>query len=321
MPVKHRSRFVVVAAAALIAVSALGGCSRSSSPTSAAPVSKSGKGPASGPVGGGNVAAINALLATEKPASSAVISANPVAAKIKARGTLIVGGVETAPLFALLDPSSGQITGFDADLSQLLAKYIIGKDSTKLVTVTAATREALLENHSVDTVFATYTITPARAKVVGFAGPYFEDGLGIAVRKGTTDITSPASLSGKTVVTQSGSTVPAAIKAVAPTARIQLFDTDAECLEALEQGRAAAYVLDQGILAGDALSNSQITVLPGTFDTAPYGIGVPLDEPTFKAFVNTWLKHIEADGTWAKLWKATIGTAVSGNPPAPPAVG
>jgi glutamate transport system substrate-binding protein len=188
-------------------------------------------------------------------------------------------------------------------------------------TRTSATREALLDNHSVDVVFTTYTITPAREKLVGFAGPYFDDGLGIAVRSGTTDITSPADLAGKIAVTESGSTVPSAIKAVAPTAKIQLFDNDAECLEALEQGRADAYVLDQGVLAGDAVSNPGIKVLSRTFDSQPYGIGVPLQEAAFKAFINTWLEKIEADGTWAKLWKATIGTAVSGSAPTPPTVG
>ena len=327
MPATRYVRPVSAAAATLVALAAVAGCSSSGSTTSTVPVATgstspaAAAAPAAAPAGGGNTAALNALLAAEKPASSAVIAANPIAAKIRASGTLVVGGVETAPLFALLDPSTGKITGFDADLSQLLAKYIVGKNSTKLVTVTAATREALLENHSVNTVFATYTITPARAKEVGFAGPYYEDGLGIAVKKGTTGITSPADLAGKTVVTESGSTIPQAIKAVAPTAHVLLFDTDAECVEALEQGRAAAYVLDQGVLAGDAVSNPQITVLPDTFDPQPYGIGVPLNQPSFKAFVNTWIKQIEANGTWAKLWKATIGTAVSGAVPAPPKVG
>jgi glutamate transport system substrate-binding protein len=271
--------------------------------------------------GAGNISALNALIAAEKPASAQVIAADSVAAKIKARGTLIVGGVETAPLFSLLNPATGQLSGFDADLSQLLAKYIIGANHIHLVTVTAATREALLENHSVDTVFATYTITPAREKLVGFAGPYFTDGLGIAIRKGTAGITSAASLSGKTYVTQSGSTIPDAVSAIAPKAHVLLFDTDTECVQALLQGRASAYVLDQGILAGDALHNPGMTVLASTFDQEPYGIGVPLDEPQFKAFINTWLQGLEADGTWTKLWKDTIGTAIGGPAPTPPTVG
>jgi glutamate transport system substrate-binding protein len=141
------------------------------------------------------------------------------------------------------------------------------------------------------------------------------------VRKNETGITSVADLAGKTVVTESGSTVPAAVRAKVPTAQIQLFDTNVEALQALAQGRADAYVLDQGVLAGDASKNSSVEVLPGTFTQEPYGIGLPLDEPDFTAFVDAWLRKIEADGTWAKLWQATIGTAVSGEAPTPPQIG
>jgi glutamate transport system substrate-binding protein len=317
------------AALSLAALGAVAACSSQSTPV-AAPVAKTGSSsaghsssgsPASANPGTGNVGAVNALIANEAPAPASAIAADAVAAKIRSSGTLVVGGVETAPLFSLLDPATGHVSGFDAGISQLLAKYITGKNSTKLVNVTADTREALLENHSVDVVVATYTITPARAKLVRFAGPYFEDGLGIAVRTGTTGITSAADLAGKTVVTESGSTIPTAVKAVAPTAKIQLFGTDAECVQALEQGRADAYVLDQGVLAGDALTNPGIKVLPAAFDEQPLGIGVPHNEPQFEAFVNTWLQKIESDGTWAKLWKATIGTAISGQTPVPPKVG
>jgi glutamate transport system substrate-binding protein len=313
-------------ALSLTALGAVAACSSQGTPA-AVPVAQTGpqasssaSASASANPGTGNVAAVNALIAAEAPASASVIAADSVASQIKANGTLMVGGVEIAPLFSLLDPSTGQVSGFDAGISQLLAKYITGKNSTKLVNVTSETREAVLENHSVDVVVATYTITPARAKLVRFAGPYFEDGLGIAVRSGTTDITDAADLAGKTVVTESGSIVPDAIKAAAPTAKVLLFDTDAECVQALEQGRADAYVLDQGVLAGDALTNPGIKVLPAAFDTEPLGIGVPNDEPQFEAFVNTWLKGIEANGTWTKLWKDTIGTAITGTVPAPPKV-
>jgi glutamate transport system substrate-binding protein len=322
----HSPRISLRRATAVLSLAALGAiaaCSSQSTP-SAVPVAKtgsrSGSSAAANP-GTGDIAAINSLIAAEKPASAQAIRADSVAAKIRSSGTLVVGGVETAPLFSLLDPATGKVAGFDAGIDQLLAKYITGKDSTKLVNVTAETREALLENHSVEVVVATYTITPARAKLVRFAGPYFEDGLGIAVRTGATGITSATDLAGKTVVTESGSTIPAAVKAIAPTAKILLFDTDAECLQALEQGRADAYVLDQGVLAGDALTNPGIKVLPASFDQQPLGIGVPLNEPQFEAFVNTWLKKIEADGIWAKLWNATIGTAIHGQTPVPPKVG
>lgn len=265
-------------------------------------------------------ATVDQLVAAEQPAAAALIPSGSTAAKIKAKGTLTVGGTQTAALFSLLNPTTGKVDGFDAAMSRLLAKYITGKDSTHLTNVTSQTREALLKNHSVDVVLATYTITPERAKVVAFAGPYYQDGLAIEVKKTGTAITILADLAGKTVVTESGSTAAAAVKKAAPSVKVQLFDTNTECLQALQQGRADAYVLDQGILAGNASTNPDVKVLPGTFSAEPYGIGLPLDQPDFKAFVNGWLKQIEADGTWAKVWQATVGTEVPGAVPTPPTV-
>jgi glutamate transport system substrate-binding protein len=89
----------------------------------------------------------------------------------------------------------------------------------------------------------------------------------------------------------------------------------------VQQGRADAYVIDQGILISDASTNPAVKVVGEPFSTEPYGIGLPLNDPTAKAFVNDWLRTIYADGSWAELWKATIGTVVSGDPPAPPAIG
>lgn len=288
--------------------------------TSACSSDSSGSTPAKAAAVQDDTSAIDAVIAAEQPASADAIPDGSTAAKIKARGTLIVGGTQTAALFSLLDPTTGKLQGFDAAMSQLLAKYIIGRPATKLVNVTAQTREALLKGHQVDTVFATYTITPERAKVISFAGPYYSDGLAIEVRKGTKGIASMTDLAGKTVVTESGSTIPAALKQAAPTAKIQLFDTNTECVQALRQHRADAYVLDQSILAGDAVTNPDVEVLPGTYSKEPYGIGLPLDQPDFKEFVNTWLKQVEADGTWAKVWQATVGTKVPGAVPTPPAV-
>jgi len=43
--------------------------------------------------------------------------------------------------------------------------------------------------------------------------------------------------------------------------------------------------------------------------------------PSLQQFVNDWLTKIYADGSWAKLWKATVGTVVQGDPPPPPTIG
>ncbi|MFE1852191.1 glutamate ABC transporter substrate-binding protein [Streptomyces sp. NPDC059489] len=302
---------VTLIAATMLTAACSGSASTSKVPGAPESVSK--------PAGASN--SIDRIIAAEKPADASLMPAGSTAAAIKARGTLNVGGTQTAALFSLLDPTTGKVEGFDAALSELLAKYIIGEPQTKLTNVTSATREALLKNHAVDAVFATYTVTPQREKAVNFAGPYYMDGLSIEIKSNHDTIKSLKDLAHKTVVTQSGSTAAAAIKQQAPKAKIQLFDTNTECLQALQQGRADAYVLDQGILAGNASTNSEVKVLPGTFSQEPYGIGLPLDKPDFKKFVNGWLQKIEADGTWAKIWKNTLGTQVPGPIPAPPKIG
>jgi glutamate transport system substrate-binding protein len=256
-------------------------------------------------------------------ADPGVFEANAWAKKIKDAGVLKTGGSDSGPLFSMKDPSTGKITGFDAGLAQLLSHYITGKpDGPIALTVTTVdTRETLIQNGTVDTVFATYSITPERAKKVAFAGPYYRSGNAVMVLSDTTGISSAQDLDGKKVAMQQGSTTPASLKKVAPGAIASLFPDDAQCLAALKTKRVDAYVIDQGILISNASTDPTLKVVGEPFDNDLYGVGVTRDDPNAKNFVDNWLSTIESDGTWAKLWKATIGTVVQGDAPTPPGIG
>lgn len=271
--------------------------------------------------GGNDVSAIDQVLAAAPVASASAIPAGSLMAQIKQRGTMNIGGTDAGPVFSIRDPVTGKLTGFDADLSMMLAKYIIGKPSTKLSLTTVDTREAMLQNGTVDAVFATYTITAQRAKKVDFAGPYYSSGDAIMVKKNNTTITKVSDLNGKTVATEGNSTAAVAIKKFAPRAKITLFQDDASCVAAVRQGRTDAYVLDQGILLGDATKVADVKVVGTPFTTEPYGIGVPKQHPEMKAFVNQWLQKIEAAGLWTKLYTATVGKVATGAAPKPPTIG
>jgi glutamate transport system substrate-binding protein len=305
---------LVVAAAAVTGLVA--GCGSSGS-TPAPPGA-----PAAGGSGGGSY---DSVIDSAPVADAGTVSGNAWAAAIKKQGYLRVGGTDSGPLFSMKNLTSGELTGFDAGLSQMLARYITGgssvKDLTKLTITTVDTREALLQNNTVDAVFATYTITPERAQKVDFAGPYYSSGDSIMVKKTTSGINTVNDLNGKNVVTETDSTAALDIKKSAPSAKVTLFQTDAECVAAVQQGRADAYVLDQGILISDASDNPNVKVVGQPFTQEPYGIGLPKQTPAAKQFVNAWLQKIYADGEWAKLWKATIGTIVPGDAPKPPTVG
>ena len=317
-------RVLTMTAAVAVAAVTLTACADPAPSTTSAPAATGAAGGSAAPSSSGGAidqAAYDAVLNGGPVADAAAVEANAWAKAIKERGVLNTGGSQTGPLFSLLDPVSGQVVGFDAGLAQLLSRYIMGEQNIQLTVTTVDTRETLIQNGTVDTVFATYSITPARAEKIAFAGPYFQSGAAIAVRKDNTDITTVADLAGKNVTTQEGSTSQTALAEQAPTATVLPFADDAACQAALTQGRADAYVIDQSSLIRDALTNPAIKVVGEPFTEDFYGIGVTRDDPAAKEFVNTWLQQIYDDGTWAKLWKATVGTVVAGEAPTPPTIG
>ena len=270
-------------------------------------------------VPGGTPSAIDQLVA--KAPVAANVPAGSTMARIKERGELLIGGSLDAPLLSLQNPGTGELTGFDADLGKLLAKYLTGEPKTKLVTSTSETREPLLANGTVDVILQTYTITPQRAERVAFAGPYYESGQTVAVRRGTTGIAKPADLAGRKVVVGANTPAIAAVKAAAPTAELVEFGSDPECLTALRQGRGEAYVQDQALLIADASQDNELEIVGEPFTKDPYGIGIKHGDEQFKQFVNDWLREIQKSGLWQDVWRNSIGTVVSGPPPSPPAIG
>ena len=268
--------------------------------------------------------AFDALIAAGPIADEADIAASAWATAVKEAGILKVGGTRTSFLFSQLDETDDGLRGFDAGLYQLLARYILG-DETKfeLTQVTSSTRESVLQSAQVDAVFATYSITPSRQEVISFAGPYYTSQQAVLVKAGNEEITGIDSLAGKIVATQSGSTGPVILAEFAPDAIVQEFETDIEARAAVELGRADAYVTDYTLILNSIVKNPGLYAVAGDVfgPVDPYGIGLPLNSDGV-AFVNAFLEKIEADGTWAQLWKISLGDRTGiDTAPAAPAIG
>ena len=272
------------------------GAQAPSSSSSSSKSSSSSTATASGAI---DADAYDKLIDAGEVADDATIEANQWASAVKKAGVLKVGGTKTSQLFSLQSPDDNKVRGFDAGLSQLLARYILGKANTELSVVDSSTRETVLTNGTVNAVFATYSITDERKQKIDFAGPYYVSQQGILVAEDNDDIKSVKDLSGK-----------------------KEFQTDSELVQALTQGRIDAYVVDQTLVLGDVSKNpGKVKSVGDPFGPSdPYGIGLPKDSDAAK-FVNAWLKKIEEDGTWAKLWKVSIGdrTGVT-KTPEPPAI-
>ena len=267
----------------------------------------------------------NTVINSGPVAADDAVAASTWASAIKEAGVLKTGGTKTAPVFSLEDATTGEVSGFDTAIGQVLARYIIGgSDDARtlldITQVTSDTRETVLGNGSVQAVIATYTITPERAKKIDFAGPYYSSGQAVLVRADESKITGVSDLAGVKVAVQSGSSSITALQQAAPQAEQTPFNDHNTCLSALETKQVDAYVVDESLLLSAMQGSEAFKIVGEPFTQDPYGIGLPQGSDA-KAFVNAFLKKIYDDGTWEKIWQATIGVITGGEAPKPPAIG
>jgi glutamate transport system substrate-binding protein len=178
-------------------------------------------------------------------------------AGLVSNGKLTIGIKFDQPHLGFKDGAS--YTGFDVDVATYVAEKLgFTADQIVWVEAVSAQRETLLQNHQVDMIFATYSITDARKEKVEFAGPYFVAGQDLLVRTGTTDITGPESLnSGKKLCSVAGSTPAQKIKdSYASDVQLIEFKTYSECVQALLAEKVDAVTTDDIILAGLAAATN-----------------------------------------------------------------
>ncbi|MEH0936756.1 glutamate ABC transporter substrate-binding protein [Micromonospora psammae] len=218
---------------------------------------------------------------------------------------------------------SGKPEGFDVEVAKILAKELgISEDKIEWVETPSKVREDKIVDGSVDLVAATYTINDKRKERIAFAGPYYEAGQNILVKKSETAITGPDSFKDgtKKVCSVTGSTPAETIKQYVKDVATQLvlFDTYDKCRDALKGGQVDAVTTDNVILLGYIAKDEASFKLAGdNFTKEPYGIGVKKEDTAFRTFINDTLEKAIADGRWKKAWDDTAGKfgAELGTPP------
>ncbi len=119
------------------------------------------------------------------------------------RGTLQVGVKNAVIGFGYEDPLTGEYTGMEIDLANIIAaKLGVGIEYTA---VTPATRTELLDSRDLDCVLATFTVTDERKESWDFTTAYYVDHVTVLVED-SSGITDLAGLVGATIGVSSGST-------------------------------------------------------------------------------------------------------------------
>lgn len=257
-----------------------------------------------------------------EPSVEAEVSfeAGTTMAKLNEQGTIKIGVKFDQPGLAYKDPASGSDVpvGFDASMGELVAaKLGIEADKIEWVETVTKNREPFAKDGTVDIVVASFTINDERRANIGMAGPYYETGQQLLVKKDNETIKGPEDVKGKTVCSATGST---SIKRIeedfgavpAPAA------TYSECIQAMLNGSVEAVTTDGSILMGYAAQDpDKLKVVGDVFSSEPYGIGFKHGDVEFCKFLNKVIEDAVEDGTWEKMFDDTLGKSGAEAPDAP----
>ena len=232
--------------------------------------------------------------------------------KVKETGTVTMGVRDSSVPFSYLDDKQ-QPVGFAIDVclkvvDAVKARLAMPGLKVVMTPVTSATRIPLLANGTIDLECGSTTNNAARQQQVAFSNTYFLTASKF-VSKAAAGITGIDGLKGKTVVSTSGTTnivqLNAANTARALNLNILTAKDHAESFLLMETGRAAAFVMDDVLLASLVASSKEPSAYRISDDAfsqpEPYAIMLRKDDPQFKTLV---------DATTAALFRSPEGTAL-----------
>ncbi|WP_163507626.1 glutamate ABC transporter substrate-binding protein [Fodinicola acaciae] len=294
-------KLLVPVAVAVAGALALTGCGKTGSPTG----------------GGAPSADVTVPVAT-----NVKVDGSKTFQAMTSRGKVIIGVKEDQPNLGYKDPTTGKYSGFDIYIANAIAaKLGFGPDKIQYQPIPSANREQALTNGQVDYYVGTYTINDKRKKQVSFAGPYYVAGQDLLVRADDTSITGPETIKGKVVCSVTGSTPIQNIKEHKDKygAETREFEKYSQCVDALLNKQVDAVTTDDAILKGYAAQQpGKLKVIGKPFSKEPYGVGIALSDSALRGKINDILDGLEKDGSWKKIYDATLGK--SGTTAEPPAL-
>ena len=221
--------------------------------------------------------------------------------------------------FGYLDEMTGEYTGMEIDLANLIAEAL-GYDEVEFTTVTAATRGQMLDNDELDAVIATFTIKPERKESWDFSSPYYVDAVTVLVENAS-GIVDLSGLKDKVVGVSSGSTSAKALAtAMAEAGVIDAFDADAFEIAtfnagvsfkefddypaislALDAGDVDAFCVDKSILAN--YKTTDRSFIDASFSPQDYGVATKKGSELsgkVEELITGWLTDGTIDGLIAE---------------------
>jgi polar amino acid transport system substrate-binding protein len=245
--------------------------------------------------------ALVATLMVLMLALSPALAAADVMDRVQERGKLIVGVKADYRPYGYIN-DDGDIVGIEPDLAQDVADTL-GVE-LELVPVVASNRMQFLKQGKIDVLIATMTDKLDRREVVNILSPdYYSSGTNIMARE-SSDFSSWDDLDGVPVCGIQGAFYNRKT-AQEFGAEIIGFTGTSEVLNALKQGRCAAFVYDDSFLNSrlqeDAWSDYEMPLQ--TIDDSPWGVGVKKGETRMARFMSGMIVDWHMSGRIIELEK------------------
>jgi glutamate/aspartate transport system substrate-binding protein len=252
------------------------------------------------------------MLLAAAPGVAAAEELSGTLKKIKDTGVMVIGHRESSIPFSYYDDKN-QVVGYSQDLALIVADAVKKKLGlpglqVKLTPVTSQNRIPLVQNGTVDLEAGSTTHNTERAKQVAFSDTIFVVGTRLLVKKGS-GIQDFPDLKGKNVVTTAGTTSERILRELNGKGlgmNIISAKDHGEAFLMLQSGRAAAFMMDDALLAGERAKARKPDdwVIVGTPQSKEaYAMALRKDDAGFKQVVDAAIAEAETSGAAAKFYQ------------------
>ena len=232
--------------------------------------------------------------------------------KIKDSQSIVIGHRESSIPFSYYDDKN-QVVGYSQDLVMKVVDAVKQKLNlpglqVKLIPVTSQNRIPLVQNGTVDIESGSTTNNLERQQQVDFSNTFFIIGTRLLVKKDS-GIKDFPDLKGKNVVVTAGTTSERLIREMNEKNSMGMNIISAkdhgESFLTLQSGRAAAFMLDDALLAGERAKAKQPDdwLLVGTPQSKEaYGMMMRKGDEEFKKLVDEVIAKVQTSGEAEKLY-------------------
>lgn len=227
-------------------------------------------------------------------------------AKIKDSGVIVVGHRESSIPFSYYD-NNQNVIGYSQDYSNLIVDAVkkelnMPNLKVKYLPVSSKTRIQLLNNYTYDFECGSTTNNLERQKVVDFSNSIFIVGTRFLV-KADSNINGIEDLKGKNVTTTAGTTSEIRLNQLNNRNKLKIRiitpKDHGDTFNALETGRAAAFLMDDALLAGErsrAVNPAEWKIVGEPLSYESYGCMIRKGDTQFKQLIDKVIADAQTSG-------------------------